>query len=292
MDFTTRLKEGPVLVADGAMGTLLQSAGLPIGKAPEAWLLEQPDAVAGVHRAYVDAGAELILTCTFGGTRARLKHNGLDDRVAEISRKAVEVARGAAAGDAYVAGDIGPLGELMAPMGLMTPEVAEEMFAEQAEALAGAGVDLIYIETMAAMEEIEAAVRGAQRVAPHIPLVATMSFDTKGRTNMGVRPANAAQTLAEMGVLALGANCGASLEMTEQAVREIREAVPDGILVVKPNAGLPQMTDDGEVEYDGTPEILAGYAAKFVELGARIVGGCCGSTPDHIRAIAQGVKQQ
>ena len=289
MDLKARLKDGPVLVADGAMGTMLQDAGLPIGMSGEAWLLERPDAVADVHRAYIEAGSDLILTCTFGGTSVRMERSGLADRVGEINQRAVEIAREAAAGRAFVAGDIGPLGELLAPLGKRTVEEAVDIFAEQAAALANARVDLLYIETMASLEEVQAAVEGVRRVAPDMPISATLSFDTKGRTNMGVRPEQAAKALQELGVVAMGANCGASLEMTEEAVRKMAETATGAALIVKPNAGIPKLVDD-EMVYDASPEEMAEYAQRMVELGARVVGGCCGSTPEHIRAIAQAVK--
>ncbi|MGD1992323.1 MAG: homocysteine S-methyltransferase family protein [Anaerolineae bacterium] len=288
MDFITRLTEASVLVADGAMGTMLQEAGLPPGIPGEAWLLERPQAIADVHRAYVEAGSDLILSCTFGGTRPRLAHAGLSDRVAEVNRRGVEVAREAAAGRAYVAGDIGPLGELLAPLGQRTYDEAVDLFAEQAAALVEAGADLLYIETMTSMEEAQAAVEAAQRVAPDAPLTVTLSFDTNGRTNMGVRPEDAARALVELGVTAFGANCGHSLEMTEGAVRKMREVAPHALLIVKPNAGMPRLVED-EVVYDATPEAMADFARRFVDLGARIVGGCCGSRPKHIAAIARVV---
>jgi len=290
MDFLTRLRTGPVLVADGAMGTMLQKMGLPPGTAGEAWVLEQPGRIAEVHRAYIDAGAEMILTCTFGGTRARLARAGLTDRVAEVNRRAVEIAREVAGDRAFVAGDIGPLGELLAPLGKRTYEEAVEIFAEQAAALAEAGVDVLYVETMSALEEVRAAVEACRRVAPDLPLTVTLSFDTKGRTSMGVRPEQAAQTLLELGVDGLGANCGRSLEMTEEAARKMRAAAPETPLIVKPNAGMPRM-EGGRVVYDATPEQMGEYARRMVdELGARIVGGCCGSTPEHIAAIARAVR--
>lgn len=289
MGFLERLKAGPPLVADGAMGTMLQAQGLPAGRPGEAWVLERPEAVAKVHQAYLDAGARLILTCTFGGTRARLERAGLADRVAEVNRRAVEVARQVAQDRAFVAGDIGPLGELLAPLGTRTYEEAVGLFAEQAEALAEAGVDVLYIETMSSLEEARAAVEGARRVAPELPLTVTLSFDSKGRTSMGVRPEEAAKMLSELGVAAFGANCGKSLEMTEEALRRMREAAPQAILIAKPNAGLPRMVE-GRIVYDADPATMADFARRLVaELGVRIVGGCCGSTPDHIASIAQAV---
>lgn len=287
--FLRRLGNGPVVVADGAMGTLLQAAGLPPGTPGEAWVLERPEVIADVHRAYLEAGAELILTATFGGTRARLRRAGLADRVAEISRQAVQVAREAAGDQAFVAGDIGPLGELLAPLGRRTYEEAVDLFAEQASALAEANADVLYIETMSSLDEVRAAVEGARRADPNLPLTVTLSFDIKGPTNMGVSPEQAAQALIELNVTAFGANCGASLAITEETVRKMREVAPEALLIVKPNAGLPRMVGE-ETVYDATPGVMAEYARRFVDLGARVVGGCCGSTPAHIQAIAQAVR--
>ena len=288
----TERGSAPVIVADGAMGTMLQVAGLPPGTPPEGWLLENAEAVRDVHRAYVDAGSELILTCTFGATRPRLRQSGLEDRLDEINRKAVAIAREAAGSQAFVAGDIGPLGEFLAPLGELSYQEAIDIFAEQAEALVRAGVDVLYIETMAALEEVQAAVEGAMRVANGIPVTATLSFDSHGRTNMGVRPGEAAEALLELGVDALGANCGATLDMTLGAIRTMGEVAhqsdPQMPLIVKPNAGKPRLVDD-EVVYDAGPEEMAEYARRFVALGARVVGGCCGSTPEHISAIAQAI---
>ncbi|MEE9616992.1 MAG: homocysteine S-methyltransferase family protein [Anaerolineae bacterium] len=288
-DILSRLKNGPVIVADGAMGTMLQEAGLPTGMSPEAWLLENPDPVRGVHRAYVEAGADLILTCTFGGTRTRLERAGLSERVAEINQRAVEIAREAAGDRAYVAGDIGPLGQFLAPLGKITNEQAVEIFAEQAAALAEAGVDVLYIETMSDLNEVRAAVEGARGAGSGTPIFATLSFDTHGYTNMGVRPEQAAETLLALGVAACGANCGATLEMIEGAVAKMHEITPQIPLIAKPNAGKPR-TVGRDVVYDATPEDMAEYARRFVALGARVVGGCCGSTPAHIAAIARAVR--
>ncbi len=289
MDFRTRLTSGPVLVADGAMGTMLQAAGARPGVPGEVLVLEQPDVVAAVHRAYVEAGAELILTCTFGGTRGRLARAGLGDRVAEVNRRAVELARQALGGHGYVGGDIGPLGELLAPLGRRTTDEAVAFFTEQAGALADAGVDVLYIETMSSLDEARAAVEGAQRAAPGLPITVTLSFERKARTNMGVRPEEAARALVEWGVTAIGANCGASLEMTEEALRKMSEVAPGVPLIAKPNAGLPRLVENDFV-YDATPEMMADYARRFVAMGARVVGGCCGSTPAHIGAMARVVR--
>lgn len=287
----SRLSSGRAIVADGAMGTMLQAAGLPAGMPPEGWLLENPDPVCNVHRAYIEAGADLILTCTFGGTRARLARKGLAERVAEVNRRAVEIARQAAGSRAYVAGDIGPLGEFLAPLGKLTYAQAVEIFAEQAAALAGAGVDVLYVETMSDLNEARAAVEGAQQAASGIPIFATLSFDSHGRTNMGVRPEQAVETLLALGVTACGANCGATLEMTAGAIAKMHETAPRAFLIAKPNAGKPRLVGQ-ETVYDATPDGMAEYARKFLALGVRVIGGCCGSTPAHITAIAAAVRSQ
>jgi len=288
-EILSRLEGGRAIVADGAMGTMLQAAGLPTGTPPEAWLLENPDAVRDVHLAYLEAGSELILTCTFGGTRARLERKGLGSRVAEVNRRAVEAAREAVGDRAYVAGDMGPLGQFLAPLGPLSHEQAVEIFAEQAAALVAAGVDLLYVETMSAMEEMRAAIEGARRAGGSLPVFATFSFDHHGRTNMGVSPEQAAEAFLELGVNAFGANCGATLEMTEGAVAAMHEAAPEALLIAKPNAGVPHMVGR-EIVYDASPEDMAEYARRFVALGARVVGGCCGSTPAHVAAIAAAVR--
>jgi methionine synthase I (cobalamin-dependent) len=288
-DITSRLRSGRIIVADGATGTMMQKAGLPAGTPAERWVLENPDPIRDLQRAYVEAGSDLIIACTFGANRARLKHTGLADQRAEVNQRAVQIAREAAGGRAYVAADIGPTGELLAPIGKLTYEQALEIFAEQAAVLAQAGVDVIYVETMSDLNEMQAAITGAQQAAPGIPIFATFSFDHHERTNMGVKPEQAAEALQALGVAAFGANCGATLEMTEGAVAKMHEAVPQAALIAKPNAGKPHMVGR-EAVYDATPEDMAEYARKFVALGARVVGGCCGSTPEHIKAIAEAVK--
>ncbi|MEW6716239.1 MAG: homocysteine S-methyltransferase family protein [Chloroflexota bacterium] len=287
--FLKRLGSGRIIVADGAMGTMLQAAGMPVGASPESWMLENPDPVINVHRAYVEAGAELILTCTFGGNRTRLERGGLAERVVEINQQAVEIARKAADDKAYVAGDIGPLGQFLEPLGKMSFEQAVEIFKEQTTALFEAGVDLLYIETMSDLNELRAAIEAAKQTSTEVPICATMSFENHERTNMGVRPEQAAQMMLSMGVDAFGANCGATLEMTEKVVAKMHASFLEASLVVKPNAGKPHMEGRGVV-YDATPRDMAEYAQKFAAMGARIIGGCCGSTPAHIAAIAQAFK--
>jgi 5-methyltetrahydrofolate--homocysteine methyltransferase len=288
-DIISRLKSGRVIVADGATGTMLQAAGLPAGTPPERWVLENPAPLLNLQRAYVEAGSDLIVTCTFGGNRTRLERAGLADRLVEVNRRAVQIAREAAGDRAYVAADVGPTGEFLAPLGEMTHGQAVDIFAEQAAVLAEAGVDVLYIETMFDLNEMKAAVQGLQRAGGGIPIFATFSFDTRGRTNMGVRPEQAAETLHASGVAAFGANCGATLEMTAGVIAEMHKVAPEAILIAKPNAGKPRMVGR-ETVYDATPEDMAEYAKRFVALGARVVGGCCGSTPEHIHAIAEAAK--
>jgi len=287
--FNSFLASKPVLVADGATGTQLQQAGLAPGSAPEAWNLDNQDAVRAHYKSYLDAGADMFLTNTFGGTSVRLKREGLEDRAAEINRAAAQLAREVAGENALVVGDIGPTGEMMAPLGTLTHEVAVASFAEQAGALAEGGADVLLIETMSDLAEIQAAIEGA-RQATDLPIMASMSFDTKGRTMMGVKPEKAAKVLQELGVDVMGANCGRTLTETLEAVLKMREAVPEAVLIAKPNAGLPH-AEGNQLVYDVTPDVMADYAKRFVEeAGVKVFGGCCGSTPEHIAAVAAVLK--
>jgi 5-methyltetrahydrofolate--homocysteine methyltransferase len=282
-----RLASGDVLLADGATGTMLQAAGLPTGMPGEAWILEKPEEIIALHRAYLEAGSQIVLTSTFGGSQARLKAAGLEARVETINRRAAELAREAAGDEAYVAGDIGPSGEMMVPLGPLTYERAVEMFAEQAGALAAGGVDFIFIETMTDLSEARAAIEGTQR-ACDLPVFCTFSFDTHGRTGMGVSPEQAAKAVSEMGVQATGANCGHAPEEVLGFLPTMHTVAPNAYLIAKPNAGVPRMVKR-QVVYDGTPERMAELSVQYVALGARIVGSCCGSSPDHIAAIARAL---
>ena len=285
-DFVTRFKQPGVLIADGATGTMLLQAGLPRGVPPERWNLDNPEAVRQVCQSYVEAGANVVLTNTFGGSRPRLKKDQLDGRVAEINQAAARLAREAAGDRAFVFGDIGPTGELLKPVGKFEYAEAESAFAEQAAALAEGGADAILIETMSDLKEARAAVEGAKK-ATSLPILITFSFDTHGRTMMGVKPAQAAKEMWALGVAAVGANCGRTLSETLTAIQEMRAALPEAVLMAKPNAGLPRPDREGQSTYDVTPEVMADYALKFVEQNVKIFGGCCGSTPAHIRAVAE-----
>ncbi len=285
--FLEKLASGAVLVADGATGTMLQAAGLPTGLPGEAWVLEAPEQILALHRAYLAAGSQLILTSTFGGTRLRLQRAGLQARVPEINRQAAELAREAAGDDVYVGGDIGPTGEMMKPLGSLTYDQAVEVFAEQAEALAAGGVDCIYVETMSALDEARAAVSGARQVTD-LPVFCTFSFDTRGRTSMGVTPKQAAEVVASLGAAGVGANCGHAPEDVLAILPQLQQAAPGLFLVAKPNAGIPRLVNR-QVVYDAGPERMAELARQYVALGASVVGACCGSAPQHIAAISQAL---
>jgi methionine synthase I (cobalamin-dependent) len=287
-DFSNRLKEPGILVADGATGTMLQNAGLPHGAAPERWNLENPSAVCDLYRAYVEAGSDIILTNTFGGSRPRLERDNLGEKTTEINRAAARLAREVAGNKVIVFGDIGPTGKLLKPLGPLVPADAVDAFAEQAAALAEGDADAILIETMSDLNEAQLAIEGVRKTVG-LPILVTFSFDTRGHTMMGVKPALAAREIWAMGVAAVGANCGRTLSETLTAIQAMRQAVPEAVLMAKPNAGLPH-ADGADLIYDVTPEIMAEYALKFAAEGVKIFGGCCGSTPEHIRAVAKALK--
>ena len=282
--FLEKLALPGVLTADGATGTQLQRVGLPVGAAPERWNLENPDAILRLHRSYLDAGADIILTNTFGGSRVRLERDGLAQKTVQINKAGAALARQCVGAGQFVFGDIGPTGLLLEPLGPLSYADAVSTFAEQAGALAAGGVDAILIETMSDLNEAKAALEGA-RQASDLPVLVTMSFDTRGRTMMGVRPSAAVRELWALGAAAVGANCGRSLSETLTAIQEMHQTEPKALLMAKPNAGLPQIENELLV-YDVSPEVMAEWSHMFVEQGVKIFGGCCGSTPAHIRAIA------
>ena len=281
------LDEGSPILADGAMGTMLFLSGLQFGDPPEVWNLTQPDVVRRIHRGYLEAGSRILLTNTFGGNRLRLGLHRLEERVAELNQTAAILLRSeveAAAGRALVAGDIGPSGAIMAPMGTLDYQEAVDVFAEQAAALVAGGVDLIWIETMSDLTEIRAAIEGVRLVAPGIPLITTMTFDTRGRTMMGVTPEQAVEALAAWGADAIGGNCGNGPDEILPVISRMRAVASDVILVAKSNAGMPELVDMRAV-YRASPETMAAAATEMQAAGALIVGACCGSTPDHLRVM-------
>jgi 5-methyltetrahydrofolate--homocysteine methyltransferase len=286
------LSQPGTLIADGATGTMLQKAGLEPGTAPERWNLEHPEAVCDLHKSYLLAGADLILTNTFGGSKVRLEMDGLGEQVFEINLAAARLAR-EAAGTAIVLGDVGPTGSLLEPYGSLSFDEAVSSFMEQIRGLNEGDVDALLVETMSDLNEAKAAIQAARNICT-LPLIVSFSFDTHGRTMMGLKPSTAAQELMKESVDVIGANCGLTLSDTLTAVREMKAAAPEAVILAKPNAGLPRTkrdTDDGEdLVYDVTPKVMADYAKMFIDEGVKIFGGCCGSSPEPIRAIAGAIK--
>ncbi len=290
-DLLAAIRDGRVRVGDGAMGTLLQEAGLDDGGAPELWNVERPEVIEGIFADYVAAGSRLITTNTFGGSRPRLAMHGLEDRVVELNEAAARLARRVAdrQPDVYVLGDVGPSGDLMEPMGTLTAADAVDLFSEQIAALAAGGADAVLIETMSDLAEVEAAVAAARAVAPDLPVIATMSFDTNLRTMMGVRPADAVVAMVAMGVDVVGANCGRGVDEMRVIAGQMAQARPEGtLLIMQSNAGLPQLVD-GEFVYTGTPDEMAAFAIEMRGLGIDVVGACCGSTPAHLAAVSAAI---
>ncbi len=286
--FTHLLATKPWLLADGATGSNLFEVGLVSGDAPELWNSEQPEKINNLHQSFVDAGADIILTNSFGGTRYRLKLHNAQDRVEELNVLAAQIARKVADNSGrtvVVAGSIGPTGEIMEPIGPLTFEQAKEAFAEQARALAKGGADVMWIETMSSPDEVRAAVEGVATVG--LPVVCTVSFDTNGRTMMGVSPSDFAELERSLTprLAACGTNCGVGASEVVACIHNLAEAAgPDVVLIAKGNCGIPQYID-GKICYNGTPELMAVYARMALDAGARIIGGCCGTSPLHLKAM-------
>jgi 5-methyltetrahydrofolate--homocysteine methyltransferase len=281
------------LLADGATGTTLFNMGLQSGDAPELWNVEHPDRIADLYRGAVEAGSDLFLTNSFGGTAARLKLHDAQGRVFELNRVAAEIGREVAdtAGrKVLVAGSMGPTGEIMVPMGALTHESAVEMFHEQAEGLKAGGADVLWVETISAPEEYKAAAEAA-RLAD-MPWCGTMSFDTAGRTMMGLTSAELAGLVEKLPnpPIAYGANCGVGASDLLRTVLGFRAAGSERPVIAKGNAGIPKYVD-GHIHYDGTPELMARYAVLARDAGATIIGGCCGTQPDHLRAMRTALEE-
>jgi methionine synthase I (cobalamin-dependent) len=290
--FLPLLKSRAWLLADGATGTNYFQMGLTSGDAPELWNFDHPDRVRSLHRRFIDAGADIILTNSFGGNRYRLKLHDSQDRVREINMAAAGNARAeadAADRPVVVAGSMGPTGEIFEPVGTLPHDDGVAAFAEQALSLKEGGVDVLWIETMSSREELAAAAEGAK--AAGLPIVTTMSFDTNGRTMMGITPAAFAALADTLAVkpAAIGANCGTGAAELVATVLGITAATPDTIVVAKGNCGIPQYLD-GHIHYDGTPELMADYACIVRDAGARIIGGCCGTSPEHLAAMRQALE--
>lgn len=284
------LVDSGVVVTDGAWGTQLQQRGLQVGACPDAWNLLRPDDVAGVARAYVEAGSRIILSNTFGANRIRLARHGLEDSAAEINRVGAEISSRAARPGTLVFASMGPTGAMLAA-GEVEADAVREAFAEQAQALAEGGADAIVVETMSDLEEAVIAVK--QAAATGLPVVACMSYGSGrngDRTMMGVTPAEAAEALAEAGASVIGANCGQGAAQMLEVARQLKSAT--GLpLWVKPNAGMPELVD-GAAVYRQTPGEFAAEVMRLVEAGASFVGGCCGTSPETIRALVRRLKER
>ena len=289
---TTLLAERPWLLADGATGSNLFDRGLQSGDAPELWNVDHADRVGQLHRNFIDAGADIVLTNSFGGTRNRLKLHRAEHRVAELNERAASIARGEVVRSGRVVligGSMGPTGEILEPLGPLGFDAAREAFAEQAAALAGGGADVLWIETMSSIEETEAAIAGAQTTG--LPVVATLSFDTNGRTMMGITPVELAELQRRHHLAGCGSNCGTGpSELVASIVNLANAADPAIILVAKANCGIPQFVD-GAIRFNGTPELMATYVCLAYDAGARIIGGCCGTTPEHLRIMRQALER-
>ena len=277
-----QIDEKGYLLADGATGTNLFSMGLMSGDAPELWNKDEPEKIRALYRSFIDAGSDIILTNTFGGTKYRLKLHNAQDRVEELNLLAASIAREEAdkqTRKVLVAGSMGPTGELIVPLGDLTIEDCEQAFYEQAQALIKGGVDMLWIETMSAQDEIEAAIRGASKTG--YPVAATLSLDTNGNTMMGISPRELVTICNRNNLAAFGTNCGVGASEVVASIVSSAQEHPNAPLIAKANCGIPEWVD-GKIAYNGTPELMADYAVMVRDAGAKIIGGCCGTTPAHL----------
>lgn len=285
------LKSDRPILSDGAMGTLLHQRGISFEQSFDELNLSNPALVAEIHREYIEAGSQIIQTNTFGSNRYKLAQHGLENRVAEINIAAVELARRvvlASFKQVLIAGDVGPLGVRLAPFGRVQPEDARVAFREQITALAGAGVDLLIIETMTDLFEIREGVAAAREVAPHLPVVASMTFTRDDRTLLGDDPAKVARKVSETGADFIGVNCSGGPHQILRILNQMQAAVPDGLFSVMPNAGWPEQVG-GRIMYPAGPEYFGDYALAFWHAGASLIGGCCGTTPAHIAVMRRSI---
>ena len=287
-DFLATLEERFV-IGDGSLGIMLVTRLGSKYRTPEEFNLHQPKDVLQLHRDYIEAGSEVLTTNTFSANRVKLTQSGVANRLEELNRTGVSLAKEAARDRAWVTGSLGPTGKLLEPLGDLSVDEARETYAEQASILAEGGADLIVIETMSALEEAQAAYEGVRSVT-NLPVAVSFTFDTNIRTMMGITPEQAAQAAAEWGADLVGSNCGVGPDEVEQAIERMAKVVPNMPLWSEPNAGLPRLVGDRAV-YDLGPERFADYAEKVVRLGARVIGSCCGTTPEHIWAMAERLAQ-
>jgi 5-methyltetrahydrofolate--homocysteine methyltransferase len=289
-NFLKILEEKTHILADGATGTNLFAMGLETGDPPEPWNVDHKDRIRSLHQGFVDAGSDLFLTNSFGGTSFRLKLHSLEKRVFELNKAAGLIAREVAdQADrrVIVAGAMGPTGEMIEPHGLMTPKDAADAFKAQAEGLAEGGVDVLWLETMYAMEELEAAMEAVKDIG--LPVCATMSFDTAGKTMMGITPSNLAKRSKDLNLSGFGANCGIGAPDLLATINDISKNVDPGTVVIsKANCGIPEFVD-GSIIYSGTEELMSQYVQIAMNSGAKIIGGCCGTSFDHVRAMRKAM---
>ncbi|MGJ8623938.1 MAG: betaine--homocysteine S-methyltransferase [Yoonia sp.] len=289
---TEMLKTRDWLMADGATGTNLFNMGLMSGDAPEMWNIDETDKIIALYKGAVDAGSDIFLTNSFGANASRLKLHGAEGRVHELNKAAAALGRDvadAAGRPVVVAGSVGPTGEIMAPMGSLTHEIAVEMFHEQAEGLKDGGADVLWVETISAAEEFAAAAEAF--ALADMPWCGTMSFDTAGRTMMGLTSADMVKRVGKLPQqpLAFGANCGVGASDLLRTVLGFVEAGATLQIIAKGNAGIPKY-HDGHIHYDGTPALMGDYAVLARDCGAKIIGGCCGTTPEHLRAMREALE--
>jgi 5-methyltetrahydrofolate--homocysteine methyltransferase len=290
LNFLQLLSNKKYLTSDGATGTNLMQRGLPQGTPSEKWVLTNSQAISGLYHDFVQAGSDIILTCTFGASRLRLSAAGLAESFKEINQAAVKLAKAEVEPTgALVAGSLGPLGQMLKPLGVLDEADAERYYMEQAEVLSQAGADLLVVETQYDLNEALAAVRGV-KTASNLPLIVSFSFDRGTHTMMGISPTKFAQSMRGLGLTALGINCGKSLDDNLTALKELADAT-DLPIWFKPNAGLPDLDEFGKPTYAVTPEMMADRVPTWAQAGARIIGGCCGTSPAHLKAIAEQVRQ-
>ena len=282
--------EKPML-SDGAMGTLLHDKGVSFDTCFDELNISQPGIIADIHRAYIEAGSQIILTNTFGANRVKLRRHGLESRITEINTAAVELARRTVAASykpVFIAGDVGPLGVRLAPFGRVQAEDARDIFREQILVLLAAGIDLLVIETITDLFEVREALRAARETDEQTPLVASMTFTRDDRTLLGDSPAKVAKTLWDYGANVIGINCSGGPNQLVRILKEMRIAQPQAKFWVKPNAGWPEQVS-GRIFYPASAEYFGDYAYSFKQEGANVIGGCCGTTPEHIRALRKGL---
>ena len=287
-----RLNNGEILISDGAMGTFLQAKGLQPGECPEAWCISNPEAVKDIAQAYIDAGSDLVETNSFGGTSYKLKEFGLEDKVAEFNKAAAKLAKEAIGDKGYVAASVGPTGQIVEDEGgMVTPEQLYESFKEQVIALEEGGADALCLETMSSITEAVAAIK-ASKENTKLPIICTFTFEPGARgfrTMMGIDPATSAKAAVEAGADIVGANCGNGIDNMIEITKQIRAAVPNTPILVHANAGMP-VFEDGKTIFKDSPEQMASKVAELVAAGASIIGGCCGTTPAHIKAMGDAAK--